>query len=408
MTDLDLTGTEADLAANAIRFLAVDAVQKANSGHPGMPMGMADIAVTLWGRHLVVDPDDPEWPDRDRFVVSNGHGSMLLYAVLHLAGFGIDIEDITNFRQLGSPTPGHPEIERHLGIETTTGPLGQGFGTAVGMALAEERLRAEFGSDLVDHMTYGFVSDGDMMEGVASEAASLAGHLALGRLVLLYDDNQISLEGPTAWTFTEDVPQRFAAYGWHTATVDGHDRLAVDEAITAAQAGKGSPVARSRARRTSATAAPIGRTPPPPTDRRSARTRWRWCAGGWGGICPRSRFPTRPVGSSPPPWSGGGRRGRPGWSVATPPSPPTRSVAARWLAFHEPPPVHLDPPAYAPGKEVATRAMSGDVIQQLAELRPDLLTGDADLAGSTKSLVEACRRLLRRRSLGPQHPLRGA
>ena len=407
MTDLDLTSPQADLAANAIRFLAIDAVEKANSGHPGMPMGMADIAVALWGRHLVVDPDDPEWPDRDRFVVSNGHGSMLLYAVLHLAGFKLDIEDIVGFRQLGSPTPGHPEIERHLGIETTTGPLGQGFGTAVGMALAEERLRAVFGAELVDHTTYAFVSDGDLMEGVSSEAASLAGHLELGRLVYLYDDNRISLEGPTEWTFSEDVPKRFEAYGWHTETVDGHDRIAVDEAISAARAesgrpslisckthiGYGSPNKQDTA---SAHGSPLGAD-------EVAMTRE---ALGW--ELPPFEVPDEARAFFEEAMQRG-RAARNGWMerrhAAFSADP---ELAARWVAFHEPPPVRLDAPTYDAGKSVATRAMSGDVIQQLAELRPDFVSGDADLAGSTKSLIEGARRLLRRRPDRAQHPLRGA
>jgi transketolase len=229
------------LAVDAIRVLSMDAVQAANSGHPGMPMGMADIAAVVWGRYLTVDPAAPEWPDRDRFVVSNGHGSMLLYSLLHFSGFDLSMDDIRNFRQWGSPTAGHPEVEHHRGIETTTGPLGQGFANGVGMALAEEHLRAVLGADLVDHRTYGFVSDGDLMEGIASEAASLAGHLRLGRLTYLYDDNAITLEGPTSWTFSEDVPARFGAYGWHTLTVDGHDREAIDQAIAEALAQQDRP-----------------------------------------------------------------------------------------------------------------------------------------------------------------------
>ena len=219
-----MTTTE-QLAADAIRILSIDAVQRANSGHPGAPMGMADMAVALWGSYLNVDPTHPEWPDRDRFVLSNGHASMLLYSLLHLCGFPLTMDAIRNFRQLGSPTAGHPEIDQEIGIETTTGPLGQGFATGVGMAIAEAQLRVRFGSDLVNHRVFGFVSDGDLMEGVAAEAASLAGHLALGRLIYLYDDNEISLVGPTSWTFSEDVPRRFDACGWHTITVDGHDRV---------------------------------------------------------------------------------------------------------------------------------------------------------------------------------------
>ncbi|MFB3050565.1 MAG: transketolase, partial [Acidimicrobiia bacterium] len=219
------------LAVNTIKALAMDAVQRANSGHPGMPMGMADIAVTLWSRFINVDPDDPEWPDRDRFVLSNGHGSMLLYSILHLSGFGLSLDDLRNFRQWDSHTAGHPEIDHKLGIETTTGPLGQGFATGVGMAVAETHLRSRLGADLVDHRTYGFVSDGDLMEGISSEAGSMAGHFGLGRLIYLYDDNRISIDGSTEITFSEDVAQKFSALGWHTVRVDGHDRGAIGQAI---------------------------------------------------------------------------------------------------------------------------------------------------------------------------------
>ncbi|MDH3190153.1 MAG: transketolase, partial [Acidimicrobiia bacterium] len=223
------------LAVNTIKALAMDAVQAANSGHPGMPMGMADIAVTLWSKFLTVDPEHPEWPDRDRFVLSNGHGSMLLYSMLHLAGFPLDLDDLRNFRQWGSHTAGHPEIDHELGIEMTTGPLGQGFATGVGMAMAEAHLRARLGPDLVDHYTFGFVSDGDLMEGISAEAASLAGHLGLGKLIYFYDDNNISIDGSTDITFSEDVPSRFEAQGWHTETVDGHDRDSIAAAIEAAR-----------------------------------------------------------------------------------------------------------------------------------------------------------------------------
>lgn len=223
-------------ATDALRILSIDGVQRANSGHPGMPMGMADIAAVLWSRFLTVDPDDPTWDDRDRFVLSNGHGSMLLYSLLHLSGFGLTIDDLKNFRQLGSPTPGHPEHDPERGIEMTTGPLGQGFATGIGMAIAEAHLRSVHGADLVDHRIYGFVSDGDLMEGVSAEAASLAGHLGLGKITYLYDDNGITIDGTTDLTFTEDVGARFDAYGWHTVAVDGHDREAIAAAITEANA----------------------------------------------------------------------------------------------------------------------------------------------------------------------------
>lgn len=222
--------------ANAIRALAMDAVQAANSGHPGMPMGMADVATVLYSKFLKFDPKNPEWPDRDRFVLSAGHGSMLLYALNYLTGYEkITLEEIKNFRQLGRITAGHPEIEHDAGIEMTTGPLGQGISTAVGMALAERVLNARFGDDLVSHHTYVIASDGDMMEGISHEACSLAGHLGLSKLIVLYDDNGICIDGSTNTSFSDNTPQRFNAYNWNTATVDGHDFAAIEAAIEAAQ-----------------------------------------------------------------------------------------------------------------------------------------------------------------------------
>ena len=226
-------------AINTLRFLSVDAIQKANSGHPGLPMGTAAMAYTLWTRHLRFNPRDPAWPNRDRFILSGGHGSMLLYSLLYLTGYDISLEDIKNFRQWGSITPGHPEYGLTPGVEVTTGPLGQGFGNGVGMAIAAEHLAAEFnrhGHEVVNHYIYAIVTDGDLMEGVASEAASLAGHLQLGRLIYLYDDNRISIDGSTDITFTEDRMARFEAYGWHVQTVlDGNDVDAIDRAIQAAK-----------------------------------------------------------------------------------------------------------------------------------------------------------------------------
>jgi len=225
---------------NAIRALAMDAVQAANSGHPGMPMGMAEIALALWGRHLRHNPANPNWAGRDRFVVSNGHGSMLLYALLHLTGYDLPMEELKRFRQLHSKTAGHPEYGLAPGVETTTGPLGQGLANAVGMALAERLLAAEFnrpGFDLVDHHTYVSVGDGCLMEGISHEACSLAGTLALGKLIAIYDDNRISIDGEVKGWFRDDTPKRFEAYGWHVVSkVDGHDVEAVDRAIRAAKA----------------------------------------------------------------------------------------------------------------------------------------------------------------------------
>jgi len=228
------------LCINTIRMLAADAVQKAKSGHPGMPMGAAAMAYVLWTRVLRHNPANPHWPDRDRFVLSAGHGSMLLYALLHLTGYNLGLEDLRAFRQWESRTPGHPEHGMTPGVETTTGPLGQGFANGVGLAIAERWLAAQFnrpGHVLVNHCTYAIVSDGDLMEGVASEAASLAGHLKLGKLIYLYDDNRISIDGSTSLAFTEDVGRRFEAYGWHVQRVaDGNDLGAVEAALRAAQA----------------------------------------------------------------------------------------------------------------------------------------------------------------------------
>ena len=232
-TDLD------QLTIDTIRTLSIDAVQKANSGHPGAPMGMAPMAYTLWSRFLHHAPTDPAWPNRDRFVLSAGHASMLLYSLLYLTGYGLTVEDLKSFRQWGSRTPGHPEHGHTMGVEATTGPLGQGFANGVGMALAQRRLATEFnrpGHTLIDHYVYAICSDGDLQEGISAEAASLAGHLKLGRLVYLYDDNHIQLDGPTALAFSDRTLERFDSYGWHTARVeDGNDVAAIGAAIAAAR-----------------------------------------------------------------------------------------------------------------------------------------------------------------------------
>ncbi|QJW91528.1 transketolase [Spirosoma taeanense] len=234
-----------ELSINTIRLLSVDAVQKANSGHPGLPLGAAPMAYVLWSRFLRFNPQDPHWPNRDRFVLSAGHGSALLYSMLHLYGYDLSLEDLKQFRQTHSKTPGHPESNLTAGVEVTTGPLGQGFANGVGMAMAEAFLAANYnreGHTIMDHYTYSIVSDGDLMEGIASEAASLAGHLKLGKLIYLYDDNLISLDGPTNLAFTEDRMARFDAYGWHTQHVaDGNDLDAIEAAIRAAQDEKERP-----------------------------------------------------------------------------------------------------------------------------------------------------------------------
>ena len=221
--------------ANSIRALSMDAVQEAGSGHPGMPMGMADIASVLWKKHLKHNPKNPNWADRDRFVLSNGHGSMLIYSLLYLTGYDLSIDDIKNFRQLGSKTPGHPEHGVTPGVETTTGPLGQGLANAVGMALSERMLAQRFNRDeleVVDHMTYVFAGDGCLMEGISHEACSLAGTLGLGKLIVIYDDNEISIDGKVEGWFTEDIPSRFQSYGWQVIpNIDGHNPDEIDKAL---------------------------------------------------------------------------------------------------------------------------------------------------------------------------------
>ncbi len=231
-------------AANTIRFLSVDAVEKAKSGHPGLPMGAADVAFVLWSEFLRYDPTAPDWPDRDRFVLSAGHGCMLLYSLLHLAGYDLSMSDLQSFRQWGSRTPGHPEFGHTVGVEATTGPLGQGLGNAVGMALAGKMLATRFNDadfQPVAHRVFALASDGDMMEGIASEACSLAGHLGLGNLIVLYDDNGISLDGKTALSFSENVPRRFEGYGWHVQSIDGYDHAQIAAAIEAAIAERSRP-----------------------------------------------------------------------------------------------------------------------------------------------------------------------
>ena len=375
------------LAVNTIKGLAMDAVQKANSGHPGMPMGMADIAVTLWSRFLVVDPDAPEWVDRDRFVLSNGHGSMLLYSLLHLAGFPLGMEQLKNFRQWGSHTAGHPEIDQALGIEMTTGPLGQGFGTGVGMAIAEEHLRARLGSDLIDHRTYGFVSDGDLQEGISAETSSLAGHLGLGRLTYYYDDNEISIDGDTAKTFTEDIPARFRAVGWHVVDIDGHDREAVDAATTEALDVEDRPslivchtvIARgapTKAGTASAHGSPLGED-----EIRVAKEEM--------GLPVDETFH---VPGEVCEWLGEamnrGRDAHAAWERRHADAMHDELTATTWNAFFGDDLVTLEDPGFEVGSEMATRASSGKLFGQIADKAQNFLGGAADLVESTKTVID--------------------
>jgi len=245
LRDRKMTKSSSSKSANALRMLAVDSVKQANSGHSGMPMGMADIAEVLWQRHLNHNPGNPDWFNRDRFVLSNGHGSMLIYGLLHLTGYDLSIQDLKNFRQLHSKTAGHPEFGITPGVETTTGPLGQGISNAVGMAIAEKVLASKFNTEkhpIIDHMTYVFTGDGCLMEGISHEACSLAGTLGLGKLIVLYDDNNISIDGHVDGWFTEDIPKRFESYGWEVVpNVDGHNSDEIDRAIQKAKSNVDKP-----------------------------------------------------------------------------------------------------------------------------------------------------------------------
>jgi len=383
------------LCINTIRTLAMDAVQKANSGHPGMPMGMADVAYVLWTRFLKHNPSDPGWPDRDRFILSAGHGSMLLYSLLHLTGYDLPLEELKNFRQWGSRTPGHPEYGLTPGVETTTGPLGQGFANGVGMAIAERFLAATFnrpGFPIFDHFTYAIVSDGDLMEGISHEAASLAGHLGLGKLIYLYDDNEISIEGSTDLAFTEDVAARFRAYGWHVQSVDGYDLKGIESAIRAARAEKdrpslvicrthiayGSPNKQDSA---SAHGAPLG-------EDEVRRTKE---ALGWP---PDARFLVPPEAlevfrravdagrEAQAQWEGMFRRYAREY-------PREAALLERLWAGELPQGWEDTLPTFSPGDgPLATRKASGAVLNRLADALPTLIGGSADLAPSNVTLLK--------------------
>ncbi len=372
------------LAVGAVKALSMDAVQKANSGHPGAPMGMADLAVVLWTKYLKVDPSNPKWADRDRVILSNGHASMLLYSMLHLSGFPLSMDELTRFRQWGSHTAGHPEIDHHLGIETTTGPLGQGFATGVGMAMAEAHLRAVFGPELVDHHTYAFVSDGDLMEGVAQEAASLAGHLRLGRLIYLYDDNDISIDGSTDLTFTEDVALKYSAMGWQTITIDGHDHAAIEQAIEAGINDEERPtliIARTHIAHgspnkqdTSAShGSPLG-------EAEIALTR---DAIGWHHapfVVPDAVYQYFTAAMQR------GREAHKDWSSRrTAAFADDAELALQWEDHFHSRAVRLEDPGF--GASLATRAASGKLFDQIAEKVPSFLGGSADLVGSTKTHI---------------------
>ncbi len=391
------SGTELDrLCVDTIRTLAMDAVQKADSGHPGTPMALAPAAYVLWSRILCYNPRDPHWPDRDRFILSNGHASMLLYSVLYLTGYAISLDDIEKFRQWGSITAGHPERGLTPGVEVTTGPLGQGFGNAVGMAIAERLVSRRFnrpGRAIVDHRTWGFCSDGDLMEGVSSEAASLAGHLRLGKLNLLYDDNHITIEGDTKLAFDEDVSKRFEAYGWHVQRVsDANDLDALERAYRAAADETGRPsliVLRSH----------IGYPSPHKTDSADAHgsplgedeIRATKKILGWN---PDEHFVVPPEALEK--WRAAGERAggaQAEWEmtfgVYAREFPDLASDFRRSIDGGLPDGWDSDIPSFSPADgKMATRKASGKVLNKIAKRYPALAGGSADLAPSTDTLLD--------------------
>jgi transketolase len=380
------------LCINTLRFLSADAVQQANSGHPGLPMGAAPLAYTIWTRHLRHNPLNPAWPDRDRFILSGGHGCALLYSLLHLTGYDLPLDEIKRFRQWGSRTPGHPEYGLTPGVEATTGPLGQGFSNGVGMAIAEAHLAARYnrpGHEIINHTIYAIVTDGDLMEGVASEAASLAGHLRLGKLIYLYDDNHISIEGPTEITFTEDRGKRFEAYGWHVQRVEnGLDVEAIDRAIQAAKAdprpslimvrtiiGYGLP--------TRAGTAKAHGEPPGEAELNGAKEKLGWP------LEPRFYIPDEALAffrqaAVHGPEQEAAWRAR--FEAYRAEYPDLAAELERRLAGKLPPGWDEDLPEFpADPKGMASRVSSGKVLNAIAAKLPDLIGGSADLAPSTNT-----------------------
>jgi transketolase len=389
-----------ELVADTIRVLSIEAVQKANSGHPGAPMGLADFAAVLSTRFLKVCATRPDWPDRDRLVLSAGHASMLLYSLLHLMGFKISREDLMAFRQWGSLTPGHPEFRHTPGVETTTGPLGQGIANAVGMALAERMLAARFNAEdrvITDHTTWVIASDGDMMEGVQSEAASLAGHLGLGRLIVWYDSNRITIDGSTDQTFTEDVGRRYEAMGWHVQTVDGHDHAAIEAAIVQARettdrpsliVGRSHIAYKSPGKQDSASShgAPLGEE-----EIRAVKVKL--------GFAPEGAFEV------PEPVREFFRRRlvlmekEVGWwemkAEQFEHDQPDQWGAWRRAIIGEIPP-GLPLPAFEPGASIATRKASHRALNAIAAAVPSLVGGSADLAESNKTDIQGSHAVTRR------------
>ena len=382
-------------AINTIRFLSADAVQKANSGHPGMPMGAAAIAYTLWTRHLRFNPENPDWPNRDRFILSGGHGSMLLYSLLYLTGYSVTLDDIKNFRQLGSITPGHPESTCTPGVEVTTGPLGQGLANSVGMAIAEKHLAAEFNTEkynVIDHYTYAIVTDGDLMEGISYEASSLAGHLLLGKLILLYDDNRISIDGSTDLAFTEDRAKRYEAQGWHVQIVsDGNNVDAIDAAITNAKKnpapsiilchthiGYGLPTKQDSA---ASHGSPAGEE-----ELKGAKEKVGWPVEPWFFVPDDVLAFYRNVGKH-------GKELEDQWKLLedeyAKAHPEKASELKRRFTKKLPKDWESRLATFDPdSKGIATRSASGKVINSIAKYVPELMGGSADLTGSNKTWID--------------------
>ena len=394
MSANDLDKDRLRLIANTLRFLAVDAIQKANSGHPGLPLGAADYAAVLWTRYLHFDPEEPKWPGRDRFVLSAGHGSMLLYALLHLSGFDVTLEDLKQFRQLHSKTPGHPEYGLTPGVETTTGPLGQGFGNAVGMAIAAKMMAARFNRpdfSPVTHRVFAIVSDGDLMEGVSSETASIAGNLKLGNLTCIYDNNHITIEGKTALTFSEDVGERFRAYGWYVQKIDGHDFDEIDQALRTATAQEEAPsliLARTHIGFGSPNkqdtpgvhGAPLGEE-----EVRLTKANLGWPLETAFYIPEEVRLYFKNRRSVLKQVRQNWQSGFHGWLAAH------SDLAVQWDTFFgkaAPPDLAEQLVQAVRGGEGATRALSGRVLQKAAGLISNLIGGSADLEPSTKTGIK--------------------
>jgi transketolase len=383
--------TEDEKRIDAIRMLSIDGVQKANSGHPGLPLGAAAMAYALWSKHMRFNPKDPKWPNRDRFVLSAGHGSMLLYSLLFLTGYDVSLDDLKSFRQLGSKTPGHPEYPHTAGVEVTTGPLGQGLANSVGLAIAEAHLSDVYGTSVVDHYTYCLGGDGDMMEGVTSEACSLAGHLKLGKLIVLYDDNHVTLAGPTSVAFSEDVCKRYEAYGWQTLHVDdGNDVAAIDKALTAAKAQTGKPTLialHTHIGYGSPKADTYGAHGEPLGEDNVKKTKEKL---GW---------PTEPPFFVPADvlawWRDLGARGAKtqsdwqktfdGWKTSN------AVLAAQFERTNAGKLPQIPWPAFtAENGSVATRDAGGTVMNAIAKALPELIGGSADLDPSTKTYLKDC------------------